>query len=59
MWIFVKYGFFNAVCAALNVAEGRIPAACKRRHRHHERIDFLKQINVAVSFMSAAFANAD
>jgi transposase len=31
--------------AALNVAEGHVLAACKRRHRHQEWIDFLKQID--------------
>jgi transposase len=31
--------------AALNVAEGHVLAACKKRHRHQEWIDFLKQID--------------
>lgn len=31
--------------AALNVAEGIVLAACKKRHRHQEWIDFLKQID--------------
>jgi transposase len=31
--------------AALNVAEGHVLAACMKRHRHQEWIDFLKQID--------------
>lgn len=31
--------------AALNVAEGHVLAACKKRHRHQEWISFLKQID--------------
>jgi putative transposase len=44
---YVRHGT-TTLFAALNIATGEVITRCKRRHRHQEYLDFLKQIDANV-----------